>query len=162
MLFGQTCKACGRRDKFDFHVPDEVWEAVVPLRLRNRVVCLACFDGFACRKGINYASHLQALCFAGDRASFSFEVASAVGVEGQEVLSAVSPVSFIPALVAKFAAGRWAGALIVIARRPVGAIGAKVPGVAAFSSAVSRGYLRLLWWARTSMAWFFVQRSRVS
>jgi hypothetical protein len=29
----QTCKACGRPNKFDFHVPDKVWAAVVPPEL---------------------------------------------------------------------------------------------------------------------------------
>ena len=35
----QKCKVCGRRDKFDFDVADDVWEAVVPERLQNCVVC---------------------------------------------------------------------------------------------------------------------------
>ena len=26
----QTCKVCGRPDKFNFHVPDAVWEWIVP------------------------------------------------------------------------------------------------------------------------------------
>jgi hypothetical protein len=40
----QTCKACGVPDKFNFQVPDEIWNAVVPRKLRNCVVCLGCFD----------------------------------------------------------------------------------------------------------------------
>lgn len=70
----QTCKACGRRDKFDFHVPDEVWAAVVPPELVNRVVCLACFDQFARQREVSYATHLRALYFAGDCGSISFHV----------------------------------------------------------------------------------------
>ena len=77
----QRCKACGRYDKFDFHVPDDIWEAVVPQHLRTRVVCLFCFDEYARQRGIDYAPYLRELCFAGDRASFSFEVVSAVTVE---------------------------------------------------------------------------------
>ena len=68
----QACKACGRRDKTDFHVPDEVWERVVPERLRDRVVCLACFDGFAKERGVEYAPYLSLLYFAGEQASLAF------------------------------------------------------------------------------------------
>jgi hypothetical protein len=50
----QTCKACGRPDKFDFTLPDEVWAAVVPPELVNRVVCLFCFDEFAQAKQVPY------------------------------------------------------------------------------------------------------------
>ena len=73
----QTCKACGNRDKFDFHVSNEVWEAVVPDYLQNRVVCLGCFDDFAQLRGIEYAAHVSALYFAGDGAAFEFHVVSA-------------------------------------------------------------------------------------
>jgi len=61
----QRCKACGCRDKFDFHIEDDVWRSVVPHRFRNRVVCLACFDDFAAAKGIDYSTALKALYFAG-------------------------------------------------------------------------------------------------
>jgi hypothetical protein len=64
---GQTCKACGRRDKFDFHVPDDVWLSIVPESLSGLVVCLSCFDEFASKKGIDYSAHLRALYFVGDR-----------------------------------------------------------------------------------------------
>ena len=76
----QTCKACGRPDKFDFHVPDKVWAAVVPPELVNRVVCLFCFDEFARQKGVSYADHVGLLYFAGDRGSFTFVVEHAVDV----------------------------------------------------------------------------------
>jgi hypothetical protein len=68
----QTCKACGRPDKFDFHVPDRVWAAVVPASLRNRVVCLYCFDSFAHAKGVEYGKHIHTLYFAGDAANLIF------------------------------------------------------------------------------------------
>lgn len=68
----QRCKVCGRRDKFNFYVPDDVWRAIVPFRLQNRVVCLGCFDRMAKEKGVEYAPHLLNLYFAGDQASFSF------------------------------------------------------------------------------------------
>lgn len=76
----QTCKVCGRPDKFDFHVPDPVWKKVVPPAYRNKVVCLACFDRFAFDKQIDYSEALEILYFAGDRASFKFQTVSAGAV----------------------------------------------------------------------------------
>jgi hypothetical protein len=73
----QTCKCCGRRDKFDFHVSDEIWALVIPRRLQNRVVCLPCFDRLAARKQVDYATELERLCFAGDKAVFDFVIGSA-------------------------------------------------------------------------------------
>ena len=77
----QTCKACGRPDKFNFNVPDWLWAAVVPENLINRVVCLYCFDEFAKQQGVDYAGHLRQLYFAGDRGCFRFEVGSAISVD---------------------------------------------------------------------------------
>ena len=77
----QTCKVCGRADKFDFSVPDDVWASVVPGEFRERVVCLACFDEFARQARVDYAPYLGSLYFAGDRAVFTFEVTSASLVE---------------------------------------------------------------------------------
>lgn len=71
----QTCKACGRPDKFDFFIPDELWHSVVPPELAGRVVCLFCFDDFASRRGVQYADALRSLYFAGDAATFEFVVA---------------------------------------------------------------------------------------
>ena len=77
----QTCEACGNRDKFDFHVPDETWKAVVPTYLQNRVVCLSCFDDFAHAREINYAASVSLLYFAGDGAALEFRVASGTTVD---------------------------------------------------------------------------------
>lgn len=66
----QRCKVCGNRDKFDFHVNDEVWKVVVPKKYQNRVVCLACFDDFVEKSGIDSAIPLEIICFAGRRISF--------------------------------------------------------------------------------------------
>lgn len=63
----QTCKVCGHRDKFTFHVADEIWEKVVPSDYKSKVVCLACFDTFAKEKGISYKDALDLLCFTGDQ-----------------------------------------------------------------------------------------------
>lgn len=66
----QRCKVCGNRDKFDFHVSNEVWKAVVPEKYQNRVVCLACFDDFVEKKRIDKAIQLELICFAGRRIRF--------------------------------------------------------------------------------------------
>jgi hypothetical protein len=68
----QTCKVCGYPDKFDFHVPDGVWQKVVPAEFHNRVVCLSCFDDFAHDRGVSYGSDLQTLFFAGRAAALVF------------------------------------------------------------------------------------------
>jgi hypothetical protein len=69
---------CGFPDKFDFSVPDEVWAAVVPPRLLNRVVCLFCFDEFARQRNVAYARHIRELWFAGDKAVLRLTVARAI------------------------------------------------------------------------------------
>lgn len=63
----QKCKVCGQADGFDFHVPDEIWEAAVPARWRNRVVCLRCFSAFAREAGVDWKGHLKALYFVDER-----------------------------------------------------------------------------------------------
>jgi len=68
----QTCKSCGKRDAFDFHVSDETWTRVVPNRLRNKVVCLWCFDQLAKERGVSYAKEITTLFFNGDNAVFFF------------------------------------------------------------------------------------------
>lgn len=70
----QKCKACGQSDGFNFFVPNEIWQAVVPEELRNRVVCLKCFDEFACEREINYSTSLSHVCFAGKHTGFEFQV----------------------------------------------------------------------------------------
>ena len=79
-LWPQRCKVCGKRDKFNFTVPDDIWEKVVPKPFRNSVVCLACFDAFASMRGIDYADAIAAeVYFAGDKASFTFRIVSRAG-----------------------------------------------------------------------------------
>lgn len=63
----QKCKACGQSDGFNFCVPNEIWQVVVPDKYRNRVVCLKCFDEFACERKIDYRPFLSQLCFAGNK-----------------------------------------------------------------------------------------------
>ncbi len=78
----QTCKMCGRPDKFNFDVSDDIWNAVVPPELINHVVCISCFDGLASRVGIHYAASLYALYFAGIAAALEFKTASAISLVG--------------------------------------------------------------------------------
>jgi len=71
---GQRCKRCGRRDKFDFNVPDGIWATVVPPHYRDHVLCLACFDDLASQKKQRYILGIDTLYFAGDAASLVFKV----------------------------------------------------------------------------------------
>ena len=66
----QRCKLCGRADKFDFSVPDDVWRAIVPSVFRDSVLCLACFDYLASAKGMSYT--IPTLYFAGEIGNFVF------------------------------------------------------------------------------------------
>jgi hypothetical protein len=70
----QSCKNCGVRDIKIKTVSDSVWERVVPKRLLKKVVCLACFDNFAARRGVDYRRNVRVLYFAGRQASFKFRV----------------------------------------------------------------------------------------
>lgn len=72
----QTCKVCGRIDKFNFNVPDNIWARIVPHEFQNRVVCLSCFDDFAKEKNINYVDYIDELYFAGKRGTFIFATLS--------------------------------------------------------------------------------------
>ena len=76
----QTCKVCGCPDKFDFSVPDKVWQRIVPADYRTKVVCLDCFDSFASEKQIDYSDSIEVLYFAGDKAMFRFKAVSAQDV----------------------------------------------------------------------------------
>jgi hypothetical protein len=70
----QTCKSCHCIDKFNFHVPDYLWERVVPENLQNCVVCLECFDGFAADKELPYTHVLDTVYFAGEKAQMELKV----------------------------------------------------------------------------------------
>jgi hypothetical protein len=63
--FRQTCKACGRPDKFNFEVSDVDWNEIVPQQYRGLVLCLSCFDLFAAAGGHEYT--LVAMQFVGDQ-----------------------------------------------------------------------------------------------
>lgn len=52
----QTCKVCNQPDKWDWHVPDTVWQRVLTGRpeLAERVVCLSCFDALAAQENVRF------------------------------------------------------------------------------------------------------------
>ena len=75
------CKACGRITHFDFYVPDDVWELVIPKVLQNRVICLNCFDQYAKQVNVDYSNSIKELVFAGDRACFVFRTVSGIPVK---------------------------------------------------------------------------------
>lgn len=72
MSVRQTCRLCGRPDKFNFHVPDDVWRAAVPPPFSEGVLCLFCFDALAEVRGVDYGPTLRELWFAGDQAVLCF------------------------------------------------------------------------------------------
>src|SRR5207253_1345605 len=63
----QTCKDCWRNDGIDFHVPPEIWNAVVaPIGWPawwdwGGVLCLECFDRRAEKRGIDYSGGLAVM-----------------------------------------------------------------------------------------------------
>ena len=50
----ETCRRCWRENPVGFHVPDDVWRAVVPARHCQHVLCLHCFDRFATARRIDW------------------------------------------------------------------------------------------------------------
>jgi len=81
----QRCKVCGRVDHINFHVPDAVWDKVVPLEFRNLVVCISCFDYFASARSVQYAEHLdREIHFAGDMAGFTAIIRDRTGTDTAE------------------------------------------------------------------------------
>jgi hypothetical protein len=73
----QRCRVCSCEDKFNFSVPDDVWQEVVPPQYQNKVVCLPCFDEFARKQNVDYSESIEVLYFAGRQASFKFQTVSA-------------------------------------------------------------------------------------
>jgi hypothetical protein len=99
----QGCKVCGVRDDLDFHVPDRVWEVVVPNDFRRLVVCLRCFDRFAWEKGIQHQRSPRFLYFVGDPACFKFRV---VRCNTRLSFRAIPVLFLVHALITEFAR-RW-------------------------------------------------------
>ena len=47
MCTREICKACWEINRIGFSVPDEIWNAAVPVKLRDSILCLNCFTRFA-------------------------------------------------------------------------------------------------------------------
>ena len=75
----QRCRVCGRPDKFNFHVPDDVWQRAVPKEV-DGAICLFCFDALAEARGVDYADSLAEVWFAGDKAVFEFEATKRISL----------------------------------------------------------------------------------
>jgi hypothetical protein len=80
----QSCKNCGVRDGLNFNVRDSLWQKVLPKRLHNHVVCLACFDRFAARRKIDYHNSIRVLYFAGLKACFNFRAVRRINTVSSE------------------------------------------------------------------------------
>jgi hypothetical protein len=55
----EICKICWRENPVGFAVPDEIWEAVVPEHVLDRVVCLTCFTTMADAKRIAWDKKIE-------------------------------------------------------------------------------------------------------
>lgn len=59
------CGICGRVPKFDYHVEDDFWERIVPRKYRRGVICLACLDEMANKRGEDLSKFLEFVQFTG-------------------------------------------------------------------------------------------------
>jgi len=66
----QTCKICGVADGLNFTVPDEDWQSIVNPELREKVLCLKCFDKMAVNAMRSYL--ITEMYFAGIKQGFRF------------------------------------------------------------------------------------------
>jgi hypothetical protein len=71
----QSCKVCGRSDKFNYNVRDELWKKVVPVKFHNKVVWNALI-GWPL-KNVDYADSINTLYFVGNQAAFTFQTVAA-------------------------------------------------------------------------------------
>ena len=55
----EICKICYQVNAIGFNVPDDIWRAVVPPHLVNRIVCLNCFTRLADEKLIAWDEHIE-------------------------------------------------------------------------------------------------------
>ncbi len=72
---GQRCSLCDGRDSFNFQVADNIWQQVVGFT-NYSVLCFACFDYLASKKGVKYAKYLdkKEFQFVGKMATISFTI----------------------------------------------------------------------------------------
>lgn len=56
--FREICCCCNRPSPVGFWVPDEIWNASVPLRFKA-ILCIACFARFADEAGIEWDREIK-------------------------------------------------------------------------------------------------------
>lgn len=56
MMIREICKRCWRINPLGFSVPDDIWQAAVPEGLRDRVLCILCFDELATGAGVDWTA----------------------------------------------------------------------------------------------------------
>ena len=55
----EICRVCWRPSAVGFSVPDAVWERAVHPRLRDEVLCLACFTTHADERLVDWAREIE-------------------------------------------------------------------------------------------------------
>jgi len=55
----EICKLCWRVSRVGFHVPDHIWQAVVPAHVVDACVCLDCFTRLADEMRIVWDADIQ-------------------------------------------------------------------------------------------------------
>lgn len=59
------CQRCGNKPKFDYHVADDVWKALVPEDERLGVICLPCLERIAHACGTSIGDAIEEVQFTG-------------------------------------------------------------------------------------------------
>ena len=72
-LSREICKLCRQVNAVGFRVPDRVWRAIVPARLRRSIVCLPCFVRLGDEKTIAWDHHIE---------FFPVSLATQLGISG--------------------------------------------------------------------------------
>jgi hypothetical protein len=55
----EICKLCYQVNRIGFHVPDHIWQLVVPDGARQSVICLPCFTRLADEKLIPWDRQIE-------------------------------------------------------------------------------------------------------
>ena len=55
----EICKICYHVNAVGFHVPDRIWEAIIPRKFQRGVVCLSCFTRLGDEKIVAWDDDIQ-------------------------------------------------------------------------------------------------------
>jgi hypothetical protein len=55
----EICKLCSSVNPVGFSVPDDIWQAVVPIGYRQNVVCLTCFTRIGDSKNVLWDNEIE-------------------------------------------------------------------------------------------------------